>query len=127
MNLAARWSLPVVRRCQKNMWREHTTLAEYTLTARLPDREAAYCISGLTGVSGGTAGAPAPRRTMVEANNHPIDEAMARDEKVIGLGEDIADPPGGVMKATAGLSSRYGKSRVRATPISEQGFLGAAI
>ena len=65
--------------------------------------------------------------TMVAAINQALDEAMARDDKVILLGEDIADPPGGVMKATKGLSTRYGNERVRATPIAEQGFLGAAI
>jgi pyruvate dehydrogenase E1 component beta subunit len=64
---------------------------------------------------------------MVQAINQALDEAMARDEKVIVLGEDVADPIGGVMKATSGLSTRYGTHRVRATPISEQGFLGAAI
>ena len=53
---------------------------------------------------------------MVAAINQALDEAMARDEKVILLGEDIADPPGGVMKATKGLSTRYGNERVRATP-----------
>jgi pyruvate dehydrogenase E1 component beta subunit len=69
----------------------------------------------------------APRLTMVQAINQALDEAMARDDRVIVLGEDVADPVGGVMKATSGLSTRYGTQRVRATPISEQGFLGAAI
>ncbi len=68
-----------------------------------------------------------PRVTMVAAVNQALDEAMTRDPKVLILGEDIADPPGGVMKATAGLSTRHGAHRVRATPIAEQGFLGAAI
>ena len=36
------------------------------------------------------------------------------------LDEDIADPAGGVSQTTAGLSTRFGKHRVRATPISEQ-------
>ncbi|MBW8826258.1 MAG: alpha-ketoacid dehydrogenase subunit beta [Acidobacteria bacterium] len=52
---------------------------------------------------------------------------MAADPKVILLGEDIADPAGGVMKATLGLSTRFGTDRVRATPISEQAIIGAAI
>jgi pyruvate dehydrogenase E1 component beta subunit len=69
----------------------------------------------------------AARLTMVQAINQALDEAMARDDRVIVLGEDVADPVGGVMKATSGLSTRYGTHRVRATPISEQGFLGAAI
>jgi pyruvate/2-oxoglutarate/acetoin dehydrogenase E1 component len=67
------------------------------------------------------------RLTMVAAINQALDEALTRDPKVLILGEDIADPAGGVMKATAGLSTRHGTQRVRATPIAEQGFLGAAI
>ena len=53
--------------------------------------------------------------------------AMAADEKVILLGEDIADPIGGVFKITRGLSTKFGDHRVRATPISEQAIVGTAI
>jgi pyruvate dehydrogenase E1 component beta subunit len=57
-----------------------------------------------------------------------LDEAMARDENVIALGEDVGDEQGGgVFKITAGLSTKYGKHRVRATPISEQAIVGAAV
>lgn len=56
-----------------------------------------------------------------------LDRAMAADEKVILLGEDIADPIGGVFKVTKGLSTKYGPHRVRATPISEQAIVGTAI
>jgi acetoin:2,6-dichlorophenolindophenol oxidoreductase subunit beta len=61
------------------------------------------------------------------ALNSALDCAMAADEKVILLGEDIADPIGGVFKITKGLSTKYGKRRVRATPISEQAIIGTAI
>jgi acetoin:2,6-dichlorophenolindophenol oxidoreductase subunit beta len=53
--------------------------------------------------------------------------AMAADEKVIVLGEDVADPIGGVFKVTNGLSTKFGTDRVRATPISEQAIIGTAI
>jgi len=57
-----------------------------------------------------------------------LDEAMAADEKVIVLGEDVADREGGgVFKATKGLSTKYGDQRVRSTPISEQAIVGAAV
>ncbi len=62
-----------------------------------------------------------------EAINHTLDLALESDERVFLLGEDIADPAGGVVKATAGLSTKYGPERVRATPISEQAIVGAAI
>ncbi|WP_299322570.1 dehydrogenase E1 component subunit alpha/beta [Parasphingopyxis sp.] len=61
------------------------------------------------------------------AINEALDQALAGDENVVLLGEDIEDPAGGIVKATAGLSTRYGRERVRGTPISEQAIVGAAI
>jgi pyruvate dehydrogenase E1 component beta subunit len=65
--------------------------------------------------------------TMSGAVNQALDGALAEDPSVILLGEDIEDPAGGVMKATVGLSTKYGNTRVRGTPISEQAIVGAAI
>ena len=74
------------------------------------------------------AGAPDdPAVTMSEAVNQALDLAMAEDPEVFLIGEDIEDPIGGVMKGTKGLSTRYGRERVRNTPISEQAIVGAAI
>jgi pyruvate dehydrogenase E1 component beta subunit len=65
---------------------------------------------------------------MVAAINQALDGALARDPKVLLLGEDISDPTGGgVYKATMGLSTKHGLDRVRSTPISEQAIVGAAI
>jgi acetoin:2,6-dichlorophenolindophenol oxidoreductase subunit beta len=64
----------------------------------------------------------------IQAVNMALDDAMAADPEVILLGEDIADPQaGGVLGVTQGLSTKYGQSRVRSTPISEQAIIGAAI
>jgi pyruvate dehydrogenase E1 component beta subunit/2-oxoisovalerate dehydrogenase E1 component len=65
--------------------------------------------------------------TSAVAMNSALDCAMAADDKVILLGEDISDPSGGVFKVTKGLSTKYGTSRVRATPIAEQAIVGASI
>ena len=51
---------------------------------------------------------------------------MARDPRVILLGQDIAEY-GGVFKCTEGLAEEFGKSRVRNTPIIESGAVGAAM
>jgi pyruvate/2-oxoglutarate/acetoin dehydrogenase E1 component len=59
--------------------------------------------------------------------NSALDLALATDPKVLLLGEDIADPSGGVFKVTKGLSTRHGTSRVRDIPIAEQSILGAAL
>jgi pyruvate/2-oxoglutarate/acetoin dehydrogenase E1 component len=68
------------------------------------------------------------RLTFVQAVNASLDHALARDPKVIILGEDVSDPSGGgPFKATKGLSTKYGEHRVRNTPIAEQAIIGSAI
>lgn len=66
--------------------------------------------------------------TMAQALNFAIDEAMAEDDGVFCLGEDVAEKQGGgVFKITSGLSDKYGEHRIRATPISETAIVGAAV
>ena len=65
--------------------------------------------------------------TMCEAINHSLDMALGNDDRVFLMGEDIQDPAGGIVKATVGLSTKYGLDRVRPTPIAEQAIIGAAI
>ncbi len=55
-----------------------------------------------------------------------IAQEMARDDRVVFLGEDVA-AAGGVFKATVGLLEKFGPRRVRDCPISEQAILGAAM
>jgi pyruvate/2-oxoglutarate/acetoin dehydrogenase E1 component len=77
-----------------------------------------------------TAAVEAPgtaRMSMSSALNSALDTALELDPRVILLGEDIADPAGGVFKTTRGLSTKHGADRVRATPIAEQSIVGAAI
>jgi pyruvate dehydrogenase E1 component beta subunit len=64
--------------------------------------------------------------TYREAVAAGIAQEMARDERVVFLGEDVA-AAGGVFKATVGLLEKFGPLRVRDTPISEQAILGAAM
>ena len=63
--------------------------------------------------------------TMREALHLALDQAMAADDRVFLLGEDIADP--GASGPTAGLSTKYGHDRVLDTPISEAAIVGAAV
>lgn len=68
------------------------------------------------------------KMTTVQAINLALEDAMGADESVILLGEDVGDKEqGGICGVTLGLSSKYGDSRVRSTPISEQAIIGAAI
>jgi acetoin:2,6-dichlorophenolindophenol oxidoreductase subunit beta len=63
---------------------------------------------------------------MREAVALALAEEMRANPDVFLLGEDIA-AAGGSFKATDGLLAEFGPSRVRDTPISEMGFLGAAV
>ncbi|MEZ0239160.1 MAG: alpha-ketoacid dehydrogenase subunit beta [Chloroflexota bacterium] len=64
--------------------------------------------------------------TYREAINAALDDAMAADESVLLLGEDVASD-GGVFKTNIGLVDKYGLERVRTTPICENGFMGVAL
>jgi 2-oxoisovalerate dehydrogenase E1 component len=67
-----------------------------------------------------------PERTMVEALNEALLGEMTRDERVFVMGEDVS-LIGGIFQVTRGLREKFGEERVRDTPISEAGFLGAGI
>jgi 2-oxoisovalerate dehydrogenase E1 component len=70
--------------------------------------------------------AAAPERRYVDAIHDALDVALEGDRRVLLLGQDIAEY-GGVFKVTEGLAERFGKSRIRNTPIVESGALGAAL
>jgi len=61
--------------------------------------------------------------TYREAVARGIAQEMARDERVLLIGEDVAEA-GGVFKTTDGLRERFGPRRVRDTPISEEAITG---
>ena len=64
--------------------------------------------------------------TYREALRRALDDELARDPDVFLMGEEIGRFEGS-YKVTAGLWQKYGAERVRETPISEEGFLGAGI
>jgi pyruvate dehydrogenase E1 component beta subunit len=63
---------------------------------------------------------------MVQAINQALAQEMARDDRVVLLGEDVARD-GGVFRVTEGLWERFGAARVLDTPLSESAIVGAAI
>jgi pyruvate dehydrogenase E1 component beta subunit len=63
--------------------------------------------------------------TVREAIRQALREEMDRDEDVYVMGEDVATM-GGVLAVTGDLYEEFGRDRVRDTPISEAGFVGAA-
>ena len=62
----------------------------------------------------------------IESITNAMDEAMFDNEDIFLMGEDIGEF-GGAFKATQGLFEKYGGDRVIDTPISEAGFVGAAV
>ena len=64
--------------------------------------------------------------TLVEAVNQALFYEMAHDKDVIVLGEDVG-PNGGVFRATAGLSQKFGDERVLDTPLAESMIAGLCI
>jgi pyruvate dehydrogenase E1 component beta subunit len=64
--------------------------------------------------------------TVKDALKEAIIEEMDRDENVFVMGEDIAEH-GGIYGVTQGLLEKYGKERIRNTPISESALIGSAL
>jgi pyruvate dehydrogenase E1 component beta subunit len=66
------------------------------------------------------------KTTYREALRAAIREAMARDERVFVMGEDVGRY-GGCYAVTLGLLEEFGPERIRDTPLSESAFVGAGI
>ncbi|MEO0614638.1 MAG: alpha-ketoacid dehydrogenase subunit beta [Pseudomonadota bacterium] len=74
-------------------------------------------------------------KTFREALNDTLHAEMARDDKIIILGEDVAggaggtgveEAAGGIFGVSSGLFKAFGAERVIDTPISESAIVGAA-
>ncbi len=108
---------------------EVTEAAEYALAQPAPtstleaERARVYAPSSPEPLppSGGRA-----EKRFVDAVREGLWQAMERDERVLILGQDIAEY-GGVFKVTEGFLDRFGRGRVRNTPIIESGVAGAAL
>lgn len=64
--------------------------------------------------------------TYREAVRAALDEEMERDDRVLLLGEEVAQY-NGAYKVSQGLFDKYGEKRVIDTPITEEGFTGIGI
>ncbi|MGD8397872.1 MAG: alpha-ketoacid dehydrogenase subunit beta, partial [Anaerolineae bacterium] len=65
-------------------------------------------------------------KSLIEAIRDALFEEMARDERVIVLGEDVG-LHGGVFRTTDGLQAEFGAGRVIDTPLAELLIAGVAI
>lgn len=63
---------------------------------------------------------------LIDAVNQALEIALDKHPNLVLMGQDIAEY-GGAFKATEGLVQKFGKERVRNTPITESSILGAAL
>lgn len=66
------------------------------------------------------------RLNVVSALNLALDREMARNGRIVLLGEDVGGE-GGVFRVTEGLQEKYGAERVVDTPLAEAGIVGTAL
>src|SRR5882724_8211641 len=71
-------------------------------------------------------GGPVIEMRYLDAISDGLREAMRADDRVVLLGQDIAEY-GGAFKVTDGFVAEFGKERVRNTPIIESGAVGCAL
>jgi 2-oxoisovalerate dehydrogenase E1 component len=71
------------------------------------------------------SGAASDKR-FIDAVQDGLRQAMEADDRVLVLGQDVAEY-GGVFKVTQGFLEQFGRERVRNTPIIESGALGCAM
>ncbi|MFD7917999.1 alpha-ketoacid dehydrogenase subunit beta [Streptomyces sp. NPDC059740] len=80
----------------------------------------------MTAIQTAPATVAAPPVTMAQALNRALHDAMAADDTVHVMGEDVGTL-GGVFRITDGLTARFGDERCTDTPLAEAGILGTAV
>ena len=67
-----------------------------------------------------------PEKRLIDAISEGLDQSMSRHDNLVLMGQDIAEY-GGAFKITEGLVHKYGKSRVRNTPLCESAIVGCSL
>ena len=67
-----------------------------------------------------------PEKRFIDAISEGLDQSMLRHDNLVLMGQDIAEY-GGAFKITEGMVHKYGKSRVRNTPLCESAIVGSSL
>ena len=73
-----------------------------------------------------TPAGPTQRVDLTEALNMTLNDAFARDDTLIALGEDVG-LEGGIFRVTEHMADRFGDGRVIDTPLCETGIVGTSV
>lgn len=95
---------------------------EASEAVELADRFAPVAPSQWSGPSSGTS----RELRLIDAISEGLGQAMEAFPELVLMGQDIAEY-GGVFKVTDGFVERFGKARVRNTPLCESAIVGAAL
>ena len=63
---------------------------------------------------------------LIDAIKEGLDHGLEKFDELVIMGQDIAEY-GGVFKATEGFVEKFGKDRIRNTPLCESAIVGAAL
>jgi 2-oxoisovalerate dehydrogenase E1 component len=131
-------------RVREQVEREVSEAADQALAAPVPAPESAVLhvyspdVDPASDAFSTPAQASGDPKTVVDLLNACLHDEMARDERVVVFGEDVADctreeslpevkGKGGVFKVTHNLQRRFGSKRVFNAPLAEAGIVGRAI
>ncbi|MEM1096348.1 MAG: dehydrogenase E1 component subunit alpha/beta [Bacteroidota bacterium] len=104
-------------------WAEFALAQPVVESTRAAERTAVFAPAT---ASAEPASTETTERRFIDAVTDALHAAMTADERIVIMGQDIAEY-GGVFKVTQGFLEQFGADRVRNTPIIESGTLGASL
>lgn len=90
------------------------------------DRELNDLYKSHSNIPSPPASSKSTEKRFIDAIQEGLAQSMEKHEKLVLMGQDIAEY-GGVFKVTEGFVERFGKDRVRNTPLCESAILGAGL
>ncbi|KAF4595626.1 2-oxoisovalerate dehydrogenase subunit beta, mitochondrial [Ophiocordyceps camponoti-floridani] len=98
---------------------------DYSTTPLLARHGGRAALGDATEMPADVRSGPAKKMNLFQAVNDALGIALAQDDNVVVLGEDVAF--GGVFRCTMRLAETYGSDRVFNTPLTEQGIVGFGV